>query len=63
MTIRATSSIEEPHYQLPSGEPVPLSSTPLEHEYSTVDRNTYDVPRTIELQQTASSIEGKSDVE
>ncbi|CAF3400959.1 unnamed protein product [Rotaria socialis] len=63
MAIRATSSIEEPHYQLPSSEPVPLSSTPLEHEYSTVDRNTYDVPRTIEFQQTASSIEGKSDVE
>lgn len=56
------TSTEEPHYQLPSSEPVPLSSSTPEHEYSTVDRNTYDIPRTIELQQTASSTEIKSEL-
>jgi hypothetical protein len=39
-------SPEEPHYQLPSGEPVP--PTPIENEYSLADSNTYDIPRSIE---------------
>jgi len=37
---------EEPHYQLPSGEPVP--PVPIENEYSLPEPNTYDIPRTIE---------------
>ncbi|CAF3379296.1 unnamed protein product [Rotaria sp. Silwood1] len=59
--VEKVISGEEPHYQLPSSEPVPLPIIPIENEYATVDRNTYDVPRTIELQQTVSPIEIKTD--
>jgi len=45
-TIENLVLSEEPHYQLPSGEPVPL--TPVENEYSLPEANTYDIPRTIE---------------
>jgi hypothetical protein len=37
---------EEPHYQLPSDEPVP--PIPLENEYSLPESNTYDIPRSLE---------------
>ena len=36
---------EEPHYQLPSGEPVPPVA--VENEYSSLEINTYDVPRSL----------------
>jgi len=42
-TIEKLLSTEEPHYQLPSSEPVPL--TPIENEYSLPEPNTYDIPR------------------
>jgi len=45
-TIENLVLSEEPHYQLLSGEPVPL--TPVENEYSLPEANTYDIPRTIE---------------
>ncbi|CAF2544234.1 unnamed protein product [Rotaria sp. Silwood2] len=60
--VEKVISTEEPHYQLPSSEPVPLPIIPIEHEYSTVDRNMYDVPRTIEFQQTPSSVETKTEI-
>ncbi len=37
---------EEPHYQLPSSEPVPLIQ--IENEYSLPEPNTYDIPRSFE---------------
>ncbi|UJR35322.1 hypothetical protein I4U23_028083 [Adineta vaga] len=45
-TIEKIVPTEEPHYQLPSGEPVPL--TIIENEYSLPIHDTYDVPRSIE---------------
>ncbi len=45
-TIENIVITEEPHYQLPSGEPVP--PIPLENEYSLPEANTYDVPRSLE---------------
>jgi hypothetical protein len=34
---------------------VPPISIPLENEYSIPEHNTYDIPRTIELEQTSPS--------
>ncbi|CAF3913950.1 unnamed protein product [Rotaria sordida] len=62
ITIEKGIPTEEPYYQLPSSEPVPPPIIPIENEYSTVDRDTYDVPRTIELQQITSPSEIKTDV-
>ncbi|CAF3551891.1 unnamed protein product [Adineta steineri] len=45
-TIEALVSTEEPHYQLPSSEPVPLP--PVENEYSIPAHDTYDIPRSFE---------------
>jgi hypothetical protein len=54
----AVASIQEPHYQLPSGERIPPS---IGNEYSTTAHNTYDIPRTIALQQSTPSIEIKTE--
>ncbi|CAF1620683.1 unnamed protein product [Adineta ricciae] len=45
-TIEHIVPTEEPHYQLPSSEPVP--QTIIENEYSLPAHDTYDVPRSIE---------------
>jgi len=45
-TIEKLVPTEEPHYQLPSSEPVPPA--PIENEYSLPEANTYDIPRSIE---------------
>lgn len=63
-TIEHIVLTEEPHYQLPSSEPVP--PIPLENEYSLPEpNNTYDVPRTIEtpsVENIQISIEEKVSV-
>jgi len=46
---------EEPHYQLPSGEPVPPPPPLTEFD----DRNTYDIPRSIEPEEIVK--QGSSD--
>lgn len=46
-TIEKLVPAEEPHYQLPSGEPVP-SPVVIENEYSVPESNTYDIPRSLE---------------
>ncbi|CAM4918979.1 unnamed protein product [Rotaria socialis] len=46
ITIEKLVLTEEPHYQEPSSELVPI--TPTENEYSLPDANTYDTPRLTE---------------
>ena len=46
-TIEKLVPVEEPHYQLPSGEPVPPPVV-IENEYSVPESDTYDIPRSIE---------------
>ncbi len=40
---------------------MPPVSIPLENEYSIPEHHTYDIPRTIELEQTSPSIEIKTE--
>jgi hypothetical protein len=46
VTIDHAIEIDEPHYQLPSSEPVPPIS--VENELPVSESNTYDIPRLIE---------------
>lgn len=58
-TIENLVPTEEPHYQEPSSELIPITST--EPEYSVLDSNTYDTPRALEIstEKTEISIEEK----